>query len=276
MPVIMTMEIVITINDSLSLLPDYIGKGIMQLLVITLGGLVVAWISTLLFGRKSEINAVEGALLKRKLDIYEELSGKLEAMKAMVVIPSDLNATALRELNREGMVFNPLNSTQLLAIFDSPQKLTEEFLDIDKYISSKRLYFGNDVLIQTLRFQNYFACFRRFLVMFEEQFIDEGVSLDRAEVKAAERLMTVEIGMVLQDELVDQMDKVIVTMKQSFKELSFHHRDGMDYTYDFFNAPDGPIMSELAKTKLLLKKEEIGKLITNATVKGMAACMVSH
>lgn len=147
MPVIMTMGIVITIKDSLSLLPDYIGKGIMQLLVITLGGLVVAWISTLLFGRKSEINAVEGALLKRKLDIYDELSGKLEAMKAMVVIPSDLNATALRELNREGIVFNPLNSTQLLAIFDSPQKLTEEFLDIDKYISSKRLYFDNDVLI---------------------------------------------------------------------------------------------------------------------------------
>ena len=61
----------------LNLLPDYIGKGIIQLLVITLCGVIVAWITTYIFGRKSEINAVEGVLLKRKLEIYEELCVKL-------------------------------------------------------------------------------------------------------------------------------------------------------------------------------------------------------
>lgn len=60
------MNVINTIIDIINQCPEYIGKGIMQLLVLTLGGVLVAWISTLVFGRKSEINAVEGALLKRK------------------------------------------------------------------------------------------------------------------------------------------------------------------------------------------------------------------
>jgi hypothetical protein len=276
MPIIIEIEFVTTLIETINQLPDYIGKGIMQLLVITLGGIVVAWISTWLFGRKSEINAVEGALLKRKLDIYEELSAKLESLKAMVIIPSDIHDAAMRQLKNEGIEFNPINSNQLLSIFDAPRSLTEEFLGIDNYISSKRLYFDDDVLIQTLRFQNYFACFRRFLVMFEEQFVDAGLSLDKEEVAAAERLLSVELGMMLQDELVEQMDKLIATMKLSFKNLSFNYRDGIAFTYDFFNSPEGPIMSELMKTKLLLKKEEINKVITNAIAQGMAACVVPH
>ena len=74
------MSIVNTISDTLNQCPEYIAKGIIQLLVFTVGGILVAWITTHVFGRKSEINAVEGALLKRKLDIYEELYGKLEAL----------------------------------------------------------------------------------------------------------------------------------------------------------------------------------------------------
>ena len=81
------MSFVNAIIDAINQCPEYIGKGIMQLLILTLGGVIVAWITTLVFGRKSEINAVEGTLLKRKMDIYEELCGKLESMKAAVAIP---------------------------------------------------------------------------------------------------------------------------------------------------------------------------------------------
>ncbi len=47
-----------------------------------------------------------------------------------------------------------LNSDQLLSIFDAPKKLTEEFLNIDKYIAAKRFYYDNDVYIQTIRHKN--------------------------------------------------------------------------------------------------------------------------
>lgn len=256
--------------DILNQCPDYIGKGIIQLLVFTVGGFFVAWITTLVFGRRSEVNAVEGTLLKRKLDIYEELYGKLEALKETVLIQADLTEAATKALMADGAVFNPLNSNQLLAIFDSGEKLTEEFLSIDSYIVSKRMYYDNDVMIQTMRFQNYFGGFRRLLVMFEEQFVEAGIPLDRKEVVAAERFLTVQLGIMLQDELVDQIDKVGSTMKQSFQNLNFKHHSQIEYSYDFYNSPDGPVMKELLDTRLFGQNDKITKLVYDAVALGMA------
>ena len=101
-------------------------------------------------------------------------------------------------LQEEGLEFNPINSNQVLSIFDSPKQLTDAFLEIDKYIASKKLYYDNEVMIQTIRFQNYFAVFRRLLVMFEQEFVNRGISLDEKEVVAAERNLTVAIGIALQ------------------------------------------------------------------------------
>ncbi len=264
-----------TIIDVINQCPEYIGKGIMQLLVLTLGGVFVAWITTSLFGRKSEINAVEGALLKRKMDIYEELSGKLEIMKAVVIIPENVHEVAMKMLIEEGIKFNPINSNQLLSIFDSPQELKDAFLELDKYIASKKLYYDNDVMIQTLRFQNYFAVFRRLLVMFEQEFVNAEISLEEKEVASAERILTTELGMLLQDELVVQMDKLIATMKQSFMNLNFNHRGQIKYNYDFFNSPDGPIMGDLMDTKILKEREKITVIVTKAVAMGMAGSILS-
>ena len=270
------MNFVNTIIEVINRCPEYIGKGIMQLLILTLGGVIVAWITTLVFGRKSEINAIEGALLKRKMDIYEELCGKLEALKSAVVIPSDVHEAAVKMLQEEKIAFNPINSNQLLIIFDSPQKLTETFLELDLYIASKKLYFDNDVMIQTLRFQNYFAMFRRLLVMFEQEFVNERISLEGKVVAAAERILTAELGMVLQDELIEQMDKVIATMKQSIMNLNFNHRDQIQYNYDFSNSPEGPIMGELMNTKIMMLREEITAIVTKAVAMGMAGNILSN
>lgn len=270
------MNFVNTIIEVINQCPEYIGKGILQLLILTLGGIFVAWITTRLFGRKSEINAVGGALLKRKMDIYEELNGKLEALKAVVAIPEDVHEAAKKMLREEGIVYNPINSDQVLSIFDSPQKLTETFLELDKYIASKKLYYDNDVMIQTLRFQNYFAVLRRLLVMFEQEFVNARISLDEKEVALLQRLLTVELGMVLQDELVEQIDKVIATMRKSFLNLNFNHREQIGYNYDFFNSPDGPIMGELMDTKILKERENITTVVTKAVALGMAGRIVAR
>lgn len=261
-----------SIVDVIEQCPEYIGNGILQLLIITIGGVFVAWITTLVFGRKSEINAVEGVLLKRKMDFYEELSGKLEELKAVAMIPSDVSGAATRLLKEEGISFNPINANQLLQIFDSPKQLTEAFFELDKYITSKRLYFDNEVMIQTMRFQNYFAIFRRLIVIFEEEFIDKGISLDTTEVADAERLLTVELGLLFQEELINQIDKVIASMKQSFINLNFKHRRQIEYNHDFFNSPDGPIMSELKNTRVMTERDKVMALVTKAVSIGMAGC----
>ncbi len=269
------MNVINTIIDAINQYPEYIGKGIMQLLVLTMGGVFVAWVTTLVFGRKSEINAVEGTLLKRKMDIYEELGGKLEALKSIVIIPESIHETAIKMLKNEGVAPNLINSNQLLRIFDSPKELTETFLALDKYIVSKKLYYDNDVMIQTLRFQNYFAIFRRLLVMFEQEFVNAGISLEKKEVASAERIMMAELGMLLQNELVEQIDKLITTMKHSFSNLNFNHREQIEYNYDFFNSPEGPIMGNLIDTKILKEREKITALVTNAVAMGMAGSILS-
>lgn len=265
------MSFVNAIIDAINQCPEYIGKGIMQLLILTLGGVIVAWITTMVFGRKSEINAVEGTLLKRKMDIYEELCGKLESLKAAVAVPDNISEAAIKLLQEEGLQFNPINSNQVLSIFDSPKQLTDAFLEIDNYIASKKLYYDNDVMIQTLRFQNYFAVFRRLLVMFEQEFVNRGISLDEKEVVVAERILTVAIGIALQDELIVQMDKVNETMKKSFMNLNFNHREQIKYNYDFFNSPDGPIMRELMDTKILLQREKISGIVLKSIAIAIAA-----
>lgn len=265
------MSFVDAITDAINQCPEYIGKGIMQLLILTLGGVIVAWITTRVFGRKSEIIAVEGTLLKRKMDIYEELCGKLETLKSAVAIPEKNSEAAIKMLKEEGLEFNPINSKQVLSIFDSPKQLTEAFLEIDKYITSKKLYYDNEVMIQTLRFQNYFAVFRRLLVIFEQGVINEGLSLDEKEVVAAERILTLAIGIALQDELIAQMDKVNETMKKSFMNLNFNHREQIKYNYDFFNSPEGPIMGELKETKLFLQHEKISGIVLKTLAIAIAA-----
>lgn len=270
------MSFVNELIDAINQCPEYIGKGIMQLFILTLGGIIVAWITTMVFGRKSEINAVEGTLLKRKMDIYEELCGKLESLKTAVAVPDNISEAAIKLLKEEELKFNPINSNQVLSIFDSPKQLTEAFIEIDKYIASKKLYYDNDVMIQTMRFQNYFAVFRRLLVMFEQAIINEGISLDEKEVVAAERIFTVAIGIALQDELIDQMDKVNETMKKSFMNLNFNHREQIKYSYDFFNSPDGPIMGELKDTKILLQREKISGIVLNSIALAIAAKMKTN
>lgn len=270
------MNFVNSIIESVNQCPEYIGKGIVQLLIVTLGGVFVAWITTSLFGRRSEINAVEGALLKRKMDIYEELCGRLEALKSVVTIPEDVHEAAVKMLKEVGVAFNPLNSNQLLSIFDSPQEVTESFLELGKYIASKKLYYDHDVMIQTMCFQNYFAVFRRLLVMYEQEFVNAEISLEEKEVAAAERILTAELGMVLQDEFVEQMDKVITTMKQSFVNLNFNHRKQIEYNYDFFNSPDGPILGEMMNTKILKEREKITAVVTSAVALGMAGNIIAR
>ena len=161
------------------------------------------------------------------------------------------------------------NSNLLLTIFASPENLTDAVLDIDSYIASKRLYYDQEVMIQTYRFQNYFAIFRRLIVMYEEQFVKAGIALDKEEVVAAECLLTVELGMILQDELMEQMDKVMSVMKQSFKNLNFKYREQITYDNDFFNNPDGPVMSGIINTSLMTQKKKLRALVTNAVVLGM-------
>ena len=64
-------------------------------------------------------------------------------------------------------------------------------------------------------------------------------------------------------------------MKQSFINLNFNHREQIEYNYDFFNSPEGPIMGDLMDTKILQEREKITNIVTKAVALGMAGSILS-
>lgn len=256
-------------------LPDYFGKGLLQLLIITVGGLIVGWITSTIFARKNEVNAVEGTLLKRKLDIYEELNKRLELLRTMEIIPADVLQAAVTLLKDAQVDVAFSESNRSFKIFLYPAVMKEEFLQLDEFIATKRIYFDDKVLLQATRFSNYFATLRRLQLMYEEHFVNAKITLDAPEVQKGERLLGIQLGLILQEEFNTQIDKLVGQIKNSIRNLSFAHRSETDHTYDYYNSIDGPIMSELKNTVLLSKCEEISSIVANTLAVGMASHKVA-
>lgn len=259
-------------TDFFSSLPDYVGKGLVQLIVVTVCGLLIGWITSTIFARRSEINAVEGALLKRKLDIYEELNSMLELWKGSVFVSSDSFQAAKKMLEKAALGLAFRSSSHLFSIFTDPGVLKEELTKMEKYIATKRIYFDEEVNVQSIRFVNYITTVRGLLTLFEEQFIDAKISLEFGPVKKAEALLTIQLGMVLQGELNEQIDKLVLQLKESIQSLSFAHRSETKHSYDYYNSPEEEIMRELKDAILFTKNQEISQLITAS----VATAMIGH
>ena len=58
--------------------------------------------------------------------------------------------------------------------------------------------------------------------------------------------------------------------------LNLNHREQIKYSYDFFNSPEGPIMSELKDTKILLQREKISRIVMKSIAIAIAAKMKTN
>ena len=65
-------------------------------------------------------------------------------------------------------------------------------------------------------------------------------------------------------------------MKRSFMNLNFNHREQIEYSYEFFNSPEGPIMGGLMDTKILKEREKITNIVTKAVAMGMAGHIIAR
>lgn len=67
--------------------------------------------------------------------------------------------------------------------FKTGDKLTATVLDVERYISTNRIYFEKRLYEKLQFFQNYILVFNRLVVMFREHFIDIHISLDNKNVR---------------------------------------------------------------------------------------------
>lgn len=258
------------IVNMLNTLPDYIGKGIMELLVLVVGGIIVGWITSTVFARKSEIMAVEGSVLKHKLDIFEELSKRLELLRQQDLLPSDHTSAIVAMLKQNGYDIDVCAPLTVFQIFEDPKKLSETILELDKYIAAHRIYFDSEVTKATMIFQNYIIGIRRLLVLYEEQMINAGLSLDNKNVYAVEKSLCISLCIILDEDLSRQVDILLEKLRVSINSLDFKHQAEIPHDMDFFSE-DGPIMGALKDTIFLQDREKIKALIASYTALGLCA-----
>lgn len=265
-----------TLLDLVNSLPDYVGKGIITLFIYTMGGLLVGFFTSGVFARMNETNAVRGAQLKRRHETYENLYAQIEKLRDCVVLPDAIHRTALEILQKVGLPVDSSTSNQLFRIFETPKMLTDTILDLDRYMAIRRIQFDETVSIQALRFQNYLIVFRRILTLYEEQFINRHISLNDKCAMAAERILSVALGILMKDELSDQIDAMQSALKSSLNNPDFKYRKVIHHSYKYYNDENGPILSYLKDTIMLSKNEQIQQLVVEAIAIGMAGHYRAH
>lgn len=260
----------------MSAMPDYVGRGIITLFVYTIGGLLVGFFTTGVFARINETNAVRGAQLKRRHETYEQLYAQIEKLRDGVVLPDDIHMAALEILRKVGLPVDSSASNQLFRIFETPKMLTDTILDLDRYMAIRRIQFDETVSIQALRFQNYLIVLRRILTLYEEQFVNRHISLNDKCAMAAERILSVALGILMKDELSDQIDAMQSALKSSLNNPDFKYRKVIHHSYKYYNDKNGPILSYLKDTIMLSKNEQIQQLVVEAIAIGMAGHYRAH
>ena len=262
------VETIRLLADIFKTMPEYFGKGLMELTILIVGGLIVGWFSSTIFARKAEIAEVEGTLFKKKLAIFEDLACKLEMFREQDMLPLSVTQGAIAILNQNGYKMEDSSPVPIMKIFKEAKRLTDTFLEFDRYVVAQRIYFDDETNSQLMIFQNYFAFYRRMIVMYEEHFIDKGISLENQAVKKYGDLLCIELGLLLQEEFSEQIDKVLSAIKIGVNNLSFKHRQTVFYGKKYFGE-QGDVEKALGNTLVLKDRENIQCIIACNIALGM-------
>ena len=107
------------IVTEINLLPEYFGKGILELIILIVGGIVVGWITSTYFAQRAAESEVKGDIMKKKLDIYEALVIKLEAMQQQVVLPHNIINIAVTDIKEHEIPLKYVPQYPVLDVFQT-------------------------------------------------------------------------------------------------------------------------------------------------------------
>lgn len=244
-------------------LPDYVGKGIIDLFSAIIGGILVGWIGSTFFARNSQIAEIEGEILKKKVAIYEDLSSKLEFLRNAITLSAEAMTVMKDMFDKSGFKDIDLSRRYVLAIFSDPMKFTDSYLDLDKFFVSNRIFFDDNVLLSTMIFQNYMGAIRRIMTLYEEQIIDVGESIDNPNSKSIESSLLMELGVLIEKEFSEIIDEALDSIRLSLTGLNLSHHKPIPHNWAFYNGINSPIMNRLKDTILMNRIDRIKLLVAN-------------
>lgn len=264
------IDILHQIVTEINLLPDYFGKGILELIILIVGGIIVGWITCTYFAQRAAESEVKGDIMKKKLDIYDALVMKLEMSQQQVVLPQDIINIAVTHIKGHDIPLEYVPQYPVLDVFQTGDKLTETMLDIDRFISANRIYFERGLYEKLQFFQNYILIFNRLIVMYKEHFVEFHIPLQNNNVKNFEDFTAIELGLIFQDELTEEIESVYDDIRESINHIKFSVQSNPDHSEKRFGF-DGEIAQQLSKMKIMTEREKITSLIAENIVKALAA-----
>lgn len=262
------IETVHQIVEELKALPEYFGKGMVELFVLIVGGVVVGWISSTYFAKKAAEAEVKGDIMKKRLDIYENLILKLDEMLQQVVLPSGIIDMVVSHISKNHISLKRNPQDPLLEIFQTGETLQKTILSIDKYISANRIFLDDKLYGELQFFQNYIAIFNRLIVMYKEQFVNLGISLEDENVKRMEDQTAIEIGLVFQEELADVIQIVCKDIREYVMNINFDISPAPECVDRRFEL-DGPVMRRMQRMEIMKERKKLHSLVTENVVSAL-------
>lgn len=249
--------------------PTFIIEGCMEILIMIVGGIIVGYITSKYLYRINELNKVEGWLLEKRIPIYEELYKRTVEMVDLYMVSPEEFSYVSEMINKHGIDLGE-NARQVSQLFLDGNKLSESFLEFDKYAAQNRLMFDEEVAKEVIVLTNYFGLIRRMLVLFDEQMIDKNIT-DNPKVQAVRSHLVVALGVCLSEEFIGYVMSLQNALRVSISHLQLSHREKPDYSYDFYQSENGYLMTRIRNSKAIVIRDKMKDLITDFVALGMIA-----
>ncbi len=242
-------------------LPEYIKGGIVTLAVTVIAGIILAYISTRVFQRISEVTRIKGILTERRIEVYKELANKLEKLDNLRYFHSDQVAYLTEPLKDIGITIDVSAGVKVNEIFTSMDLLHEKFLEFDNYALENRIFYDEAVYNEITFLQNYFGLYAHIRILFEEVLFESGPDVKSEVYKNIADKLLLTCGMILSNDFSQQILKSVDVIRTSMNDVSLKTRKSHRHTYDYFNDPNGPIMKKIKASGFDEKLTDITKLV---------------
>lgn len=263
------VELLERLPELLNAYPTFIIEGCMEILIMIIGGIVVGYITSKYLYRINELNKVEGWLLEKRIPIYEELYKRSVEMADLYMVSPEEFSFVSEMINEHGIDLDE-NARQVSQLFLDGNKLSESFLDFDKYAAQNRLMFDEEVAKEVIVLTNYLGLIKHMLVLFDEQMIDKNIA-DNPKVRAVRSHLVVALGVCLSEEFIGYVMSLQNALRVSMSHLQLGHREKPDYSYDFYQSENGYLMTRMRDSKAIVIRDKMKDLITDFVALGMIA-----
>ena len=261
------------ISEVFGLFPDYIGEGVMELLIMVVGGIIVGYITSKYLYRINELNKVKGWMLEKRIPIYEDLFRQTEEMMLMIQVAPEMHDKAVRVLEKHHLPSG--GPRQVSVVFTEAGGPESIFLQFDGFASQNSLFLDPQTNRDVSLLQNYLAAIHRMTVLFDEQMILYKVS-GNEKVKKVRSFFLLTLGTCLSSELLELVMSTQDTIRASISHLELSSRDGGKHSGQYSKDIKQYVEERITELTAFEERESIQAMITEFVAMGLVAGGCTH